>query len=117
MKGLEVFFFLLLIIACGCGTDPNNNCSSSNPIEDIEWLNTLSNECQSDETCTTVIYKGRFEGMTVFYTDLSGPLCDNVFNLTLRDCHGEVVKEYSIGDNQLFDEEVTEKEELISCPK
>ncbi len=111
-----VILILLMVAASCCKPEFGKGCNSDNPIQDIEWLNELSNDCSSYNECANSIFQGKYKGCTVYYTMWSGPLCDVVFIVNLRDCSGEIVKEYGSGDNQLFMDEVDEQEELFTCP-
>lgn len=84
-------------------------------VEDKEWYRNLMIPCNENTVCKTSIVKALFSGDTVYYTTLSGALCDPVFSATLLNVDGQVVKTYWYTDISAFNKEVTFIQTTFRC--
>ena len=119
MKYILNYIFIFGIILTSCNKDENTipECDVENPLEELEWLKEMKDTCKSSgNICHTIIIHGLYKDESVYYTNLIGALCDPPFNIFLRDCNGDTIKKYKIGDNQKFQEEVEFVEILHTCP-
>jgi hypothetical protein len=106
---------IILISFLACEKNDGNSLSSKN-IEDQEWYKKLKIPCVQNSVCNTMIIKALYNNDTVYYTQLSGPLCDFDFSATLLNNDGKVIKEY-YGSNALttFNNEVTYIKTTYKC--
>jgi len=116
MRKLLYFLFLLVLVHSNCSKDNTNipDCTFENPIEELNWLKQVKNSL-TNCSCQTSIIQGKFREETVFYTRMDDPACNSIFNVTLWDCNGDVVKEYKFGDSEVFYKEVDYVRNLYTC--
>lgn len=100
----------ILLLSCEKDNDNSGDCNN-NP----EWIDEVTDLC-NNEICKPTIQKANYNGGTVYYTTLAGPLCDPIFQIALRNCSGDTLKEYGIDDMDLFLKEVTQPETIYTCP-
>jgi hypothetical protein len=125
MRLILYYAFISAIILIGCDKDKNSiadnkqkipACNVVNPIEDLDWLKELKNSF-TNCTCQVSILQGKYQENTVFYYMVTDPLCNSVFQVTLWDCNGDMVKEYKPGENDIFYSEVELVCTLYTCTK
>ena len=116
IKPILYFNFIFVMIFSCCEKDENTipECNIENPIEELSWLNDVKNSL-TNCTCAISIIQGEYKKKTVFYTMITDPVCNSVFNVILWDCNGQVIKEYKMGDNEAFFNEVEIVEVLYTC--
>jgi hypothetical protein len=108
--------FIWISFSCAKDEITIPECYCGNPIE--EWVNQEIANCKDgNPICHTSILQGLYNDMPVFFSDLHGALCDPVFRISLRDCTGDTIKEYSYTDQQKFYEEVKIVKVLYTCPR
>lgn len=119
-----LIFLGLFLLTVGCSDDDlsmlqsTTECAEADII-DLPWLQELIDNCSTPNTpCVNVFYRAIFEGETVFYVRLIGLApsnpCDNLFEVALRNCDGEIIKEYN-GINEGFSTEVSDSEIIHTC--
>jgi hypothetical protein len=110
------FFFGVFFLGCDNNKDKNTipDCKTDNPIEELDWLKDIKGS-YSNCTCQISILQGKYKEKTVFYEMMTDPVCDGVFNVTLWDCNGDVVKEYKENDFSVFTDEVEFVKNLYTC--
>jgi hypothetical protein len=109
---------LSITLICSCKKDPNNeitSCGVHDPLTELEWLAAITEPCDESEICQTGIFQGIYNNETVFYAFLQGPLCEPAYYIALRDCNGDILKEYYWKDRDDFVEEVDSVETIYSC--
>ena len=111
---LSLFFIGMLLLSCNKENEITE-CGVANPLEDLAWLADLKDPCEEDEICSTSISQAIYNGETVFYAFLAGPLCDPAFRVVLFDCEGDTVKIYQEEDLELFTEEIESDSIIYSC--
>jgi hypothetical protein len=89
-KLIVIFTFLVLILSC---EKSDNSCNFNDPLKDLKWLSDLKSSLVNCP-CEISILQASYKGQTVFYVAMSDPLCDGIFPIDLRNCHGDVVKSY-----------------------
>lgn len=102
---------LFLIVSC----DDDSKENTSNKLEDQQWFKDLQQPCDEDVICKIIVQKGIYNNDTVYYTILSGALCDAVYNINLHDLHGNIVKHYDYTEMNLFFDEVEYLETVYRC--
>ena len=109
----KIFFisvFLILLLSC----EKNNiTCNSENPLEEIGWLRELKASI-TNCSCEVSIIQAKYNKGTVFYIALTDPVCNSIFSPSLRDCSGNIVKNYTTPD-ATFEREVTERKVIYRC--
>jgi hypothetical protein len=114
----NIFFCLLItgIILTSCKKDNNTlpECNVEDPIEEFDWLKEVKNSF-TNCSCWISILQGRYKGGTVYYTMITDPVCNSVFEVTLWDCNGNIVREYKTGENEIFGNEVELVRNLYTC--
>ncbi len=116
MKNLLCLFtVLLLLLSCKKENNEITACGVHDPLTELDWLSELIEPCDENEICLTAIFQGIYNEETVFYTFLQGPLCDPAFYVALRNCSGNIVKEYRWEDHELLTEEVDSVRTIFSC--
>lgn len=119
---LTALLFSALAISCSDDDDLNEEltCNPTEPFEEFDWLNDLR-ESLDNCSCRTAIFKGEYEGNTVFYKTITvESLCNWQFETDLYNCDGEITKKYRYSEEtpRPYDdyiEEVTDREELYIC--
>lgn len=120
MKIIRIIFFSLIILGClfiSCSKRGENTfpeCKVENPLEELEWIKSKKNSCENN-TCKIAIMEALYKGKTVFFETIIDPLCSTIFHVVLWDCNGNIVKEYSEGEGQMFTTEVEYVKELYRC--
>lgn len=109
-------YSVLLLVAIFClACEKDENTVDAINIEDQEWYKEHAKPCQESDVCKTWINKALYNNDTVYYTSLSGPLCDPIFSVILRNNKGEVVKEYGYEELASYSEEVIFIETIYKC--
>jgi hypothetical protein len=112
-------FFLTMVLLISCKKDKESNeitaCNVHDPLRDLPWLAALKQPCEENAICSVSIFQGIYNGETVFYTFLSGPLCDPAFYVALLDCNGATIKEYYWDNYPQFEQEVDSVKTIYSC--
>jgi hypothetical protein len=104
----------LILVSCKNNENPIPECSVENPLEELEWLKEIKNSLNNC-TCQISILQGKYRESTVFYLMITDPLCNSVFQVTLWDCNGNVVKEYKSEDADVFSSEVELINNIYTC--
>jgi hypothetical protein len=107
---LVISVFLVLLFSC---EKDLNTCDSENPLEEIAWLSDLKASI-TNCTCEVSIFQAKYNKGTVFYVAITDPVCNSIFNADLRDCSGNIVKNYPNAD-ETFEREVTERKVIYRC--
>lgn len=110
-----VVILSLSLLPVSCHKEDNSVVETYVSVKDREWYRNLMTPCDENAICKTSIVKALFNGDTVYYTTLSGPLCDPVFSATLLNSDGEVVKTYWYSEVSAFNREVTFIETTYRC--
>lgn len=111
-KAITAIFLAFVIFSCDDSS--NDDCSVSDPLEELAWLRDYKNSI-SDCTCTVTIFEGKYLSRTVYFSLMNDPLCNSVFGTTLFDCHGKPIKSYGPGDFNNFTKEVRTDNEIYVC--
>lgn len=113
---MVILSLYLLSLSVSCRKEDNSPGNKTYvSVEDKEWYKNLMIPCDENAVCKTSIVKALFNADTVYYTTLSGPLCDPVFSATLLNSDGEVVKIYWYSEVSAFNREVTFIETTYRC--
>lgn len=112
---IAVVMCLTLFIACKKDKEPVTTCGVDDPLNDLPWLHAMTNDCSSDAICQPVIMQGIYNHQPVFFNGLSGPLCDPAFFVNLRNCDGDIIKEYTWDEHVIFEQEVDSVKTIFSC--
>lgn len=114
-----ILLSLLLLQACNKNGDTPNmeveDCGVENPIEDLAWLALQKENCFADIDCKTHFYSAVHNFKMVFYNQLEGALCNPNFSVTLFNCDGQMVENYSESEKTKFENEVTKIQFLEAC--
>jgi hypothetical protein len=110
---------LVLVVIIGfmaCNKDEKNTSLKHFSVENDEWFINLKTACSDDAVCKTYIIQALYNNDTVYYSSLTGALCDPVFSAILLNSDGEVVKEYN-GSEDLtaYNSEVTYLATVYKC--
>ena len=93
-----------------------DSCLSPLELKNAKLVGDLLEDCSwSCCTCKTHLFKGVFENESVYFSETSGPLCDIIQSVSIRDCSGNVIKTYDGSEHLDFLIQVTERELLIEC--
>jgi hypothetical protein len=106
------FLLLLIIMSVGC-EKTDKICGCNNPLEDISWLKELK-DSMTNCSCETSIFQATYKNEPVFYQSVTDPLCNSVFNVSIINCQGYVLKTYNSGDG-LFLSELSNKKIIYTC--
>jgi hypothetical protein len=93
----------------------DNQDNSEINIEEQKWFIDLKTTCDANAICFTHIVKSLYKKDTVYYSVLSGPLCDPVFHIVLLNQNGIVIKEYNYNDISAFNNEVEYIKTVYRC--
>lgn len=110
----KIFIAFVLIIIFSCQKETQNACKSSNPIDDVTWIKAIKNSL-TNCTCEISIIEGTYDNKTIFYTQLTDPVCNGIFSATLFDCNGKVVRIFKQSDYDDFFNLVTRNKVLYRC--
>ena len=122
---LLTLFFSATIISCTNNDDEviadsqlevQNACTAENPLE-LEWMQDLITELNCGEyACKDAILKSEYESETVFYIQMTDPVCLGFDEITLYNCTGKKVESFSIEESREFvNSPGREVEEIFSC--
>jgi hypothetical protein len=108
-KSAPIIVILLLLMSC---EKHNNTCDCDNPLVELTWLSNLKNSL-TNCFCETSIIQASYMKQTVFYVAVTDDLCNTIFEVTILDCSGNIVKNYKTVDT--FTNEVTGQKVLYRC--
>ena len=122
------FLFVLLVpLLFSCTEDGNeviansqieleNACTAEDPLA-IGWMQDLKEELHCGEfSCEVSIIKSEYEGETVFYIQMTDPLCFGFDEITLYSCTGKKVESFTIEESREFvNSSGREIEEIFIC--
>ena len=93
-----------------------NAYTAEKPVE-LEWMEDLITELNCGEyACKVAILKSEYEGETVFYIQMTDPVCNGFDEITLYNCMGKKVESFSIEESMEFvNNSGREVEEIFSC--
>jgi hypothetical protein len=121
---LFALFFSVTIISCtnndegiaDSQLEVQNACTAEKPLE-LEWMQDLITELNCGEyACKVAILKSEYEGETVFYIQMTDPLCNGFDEITLYNCTGKKVESFSMEESMEFvNSPGREVEEIFSC--
>ena len=122
---LLTLFFSATIISCTNNDDEviadsqlqvQNACTAEKPL-DLEWMQDLITELNCGEyACKVAILKSVYESETVFYIQMTDPVCLGFDEITLYNCTGKKVESFSIEESREFvNSPGREVEEIFSC--
>lgn len=114
MRKTVIVIAIVAFIGMACEKDDNKKPEYVDVTEQ-QWFKDLQVPCDESDICKLYINKGLHKGDTVYYTSLSGPLCDAVFSVVLLNVYGEVVKNYDATEMQEAFENLTHIETLYRC--
>ncbi|MGI0107129.1 hypothetical protein [Salinimicrobium sp. WS361] len=127
MKKILSVALILLIILVSCSDQDDkvnansvlnlqNACTAENPIE-LEWMKNFIAELECGKySCRVSILKTTYEGETVFYKQMTDPLCNGVDEIDLYNCEGEIIKEFDLESSREFINNTgNEAEEIFFC--
>ncbi|WP_324719259.1 hypothetical protein [Salinimicrobium sp. HB62] len=126
MKKITFTLFLYTILVSCSGSDDEvidssalilqNACTGENPVE-LEWFQNLIAELGCGEySCRVSILKTTYEGETVFYKQVTDPLCNAVNEIDLYNCKGEIIEEFDPEESREFiNNRGSEAEEIFFC--
>ena len=122
---LLTLFFSATIISCtnndneviaDSQLEVQNACTAENPLE-LEWMQDLITELNCGEyACKVAILKSEYESETVFYIQMTDPVCLGFDEITLYNFTGKKVESFSIEKSREFvNSPGREVEEIFSC--
>jgi hypothetical protein len=116
---MKQLLFVLLMLVClnSCDDDENSfpQCEYSDPLEDLAWLKEYK-ETLTDCSTQISILQATYKKQTVFYSALTDPRVNSVFEATtLWDCEGNDVKRFGGDEYQEFGKLVTNRVVLYRC--
>lgn len=96
--------------------DIQNACTAENPLE-LKWMQDFIAELECGKySCRVSIIKTTYEGETVFYKQMTDPICNGVDEIDLYNCVGEVIEEFDVETSREFlDNNRNESEEIFFC--
>ena len=109
----SLLFVLLVTLLFSCTEDGNeviansqieleNACTAEDPLA-IGWMQDLKEELHCGEfSCEVSIIKSEYEGETVFYIQMTDPLCFGFDEITLYSCTGKKVESFTIEESREF---------------
>ena len=123
----SLLFVLLVTLLFSCNEDENeviansqieleNACTAEDPLA-IGWMQDLKEELHCGEfSCEVSIIKSEYEGETVFYIQMTDPLCYGFDEITLYGCTGKKVESFTIEESREFvNSPGREIEEIFIC--
>lgn len=122
---LLTLFFSATIISCTNNDDEviadsqlevQNACMAAEPLA-LDWIQDLKEELNCGEyACEVSILKSEYEDETVFYVQMTDPVCLGFDEITLYNCTGKKVESFSIEKSREFvNSPVRKVEEIFSC--
>lgn len=114
MRTFFAFAFIAFLLGCDCETERTgpNACTSSDPINEIDWLIDMKNSIDNC-SCEISILKGTYKNSpSVFFLLMNDPLCNDTGLVKLFNCRGELI---TILPSAEFVEQVVIDETLYSC--
>ncbi len=108
MKTIPTLLIVILAFVSGCEKDSKNNSQAvnlQNPIEELDWLAQMKANLPG-EPCPYALAMAKYNSDTVFYSVMVGPACDAVFGIILYNREGVQIKEYHMGEEEAFGNEV-----------
>ena len=122
-----LLFSLLFTLIFSCTKEENgviansefeteNACTAGEPLE-LNWIQDLKEELNCGEyACEVSILKSEYESETVFYVQMTDPLCYGFSEIDLYNCNGEIIKEFTKEESSSFvNNEEHEFEKIFSC--
>ena len=113
IKNLILTIATLFILFTSC--EQQNTTPPSDNIEDQDWYKELAKPCEENTICAIFIMQGLYNNDTVYFTSLSGPLCDPVFQVILYNKYGEVIRGFNYDEIAAFDSAVTDIKTIYRC--
>jgi hypothetical protein len=118
MKIQRFFFFALMVLLSSCD-DPehkhrNTNCEFDIPVNEVPWIAELLAEGDCS-MCEVSVFSARYDNGPVIYLNITDPLCDVMFDITIYDCAGEAIRHFESDDYDEFQDTVTDSEVLYRC--
>ncbi|SHF88691.1 hypothetical protein SAMN05444483_103105 [Salegentibacter echinorum] len=127
MKKITIIALLLSVTLSSCSENDNdlvanskqdleNACTATNPLE-VKWMQDLITELNCGEyACKVSILKSEYEEETVFYIQMTDPLCNGVDEIILYNCTGKKLKEFTIEESwEFINSPGRQVEEMFSC--
>ena len=117
MRQFLFLFICLTALTCCDHKDYESfpSCKYSNPLEDIAWLKEYK-ETLTDCSIQISIFQATYKKQTVFYSALTDPSVNSVFEATsLWDCEGNDVRNFRGDEYEEFGKLVTNKVVLYRC--
>ncbi|WP_373056091.1 hypothetical protein [Zunongwangia sp. H14] len=127
MKKINVLILIISIIMVSCSNDDQetaadvqvktqNACTAENPLT-LDWMQDLIGELNCGEyACKIAILKSEYNSETVFYIQMTDPVCFGFDEIDLYNCIGEKVKEFNLEESREFvNNPAHEPEEIFSC--
>ena len=108
----------VLVSSCCHEVEPmqKNACTGEFEPDEIGWITNLKNS-MTNCTCEMSLFKGTYQGETVFFIELTDPVCDGINTPTLYSCTGEEIRTFttSLADQKDLYEDVTRDDVVYSC--
>lgn len=108
---------LTIIIISSCAKDDKANkssCDLNNPIEELAWLKEVKSSL-TNCTCEMSIIQATYSNQSVFYIAMTDPLCDGIQSVSLLDCEGKVVKNFTNEEYLAAGDNLTNIKVLYRC--
>jgi|WetSurMetagenome_2_1015567.scaffolds.fasta_scaffold05535_5 hypothetical protein len=80
-------------------------CDVNDPLTELSWLAALKDELSTSDYPVAFV-KAMYKKKIVFYYEYVCPSCNFVFDVTLYNCNGQVVRTYDRDDQEKFYNEV-----------
>lgn len=111
-KNIAILVIGVLFFSC----EKNEETDKIEKVEKQIWYESIQQPCDDNTICKLLINQGIYNSDTVYFDTYTGPLCDIVFNVSLRNYEGDTIKTY-FGPNGYDDfyEEVSEIENIYRC--
>lgn len=113
---LSAFFIIAFMFSCDEDKKTIPACDVDNPLEELPWLKTMTGS-MTQCAIEVSIFQATYSESTVFYSQITDPAANSVFQITLWDCNGNIVKDYKFGEQALFAQEVTNSSNIFTCSK
>lgn len=123
MKQFITLALLISVLLVSCSEQEEdlqlnlqNACTAENPLE-LEWMQDLVAELECGKySCRVSILKSNYNGESVFYVQMTDPLCNGVNEIDLYNCVGEKIEEFTLEESgEFIDDHWNEAEEIFSC--
>ncbi len=124
-----IYRFCLIVIAVlvsySCKEDqdkttdmkPDTICEVNNPLTQLNWLALLKEQLDGNCVCEQSIFQAKYQNQVVFYSEITDPVCDYIFNVSIFNCQGQVVKNYDYDQFEEFNKEVIDRSKIYSCTR